>query len=100
MLNTFVIRHDAGHIQPLDDLGLKSTKRVTSLFTISETLPAAMSLDEIHEIIREVTPLFRKELQRLDDALEALTRQREDMLRFAFDEGITISVDDLESYID
>ena len=99
MLNTFLIKNQSGIIQALDDLLLVSTRRATPLFTISETRTFAMSLDVIHEIVREVKPGYRKELQRLDDEIEALTTRRIDMLFAAFEEGIKIGVNDLESYI-
>lgn len=100
MLNTFLIKHQTGIIQGLDDLVLTSTRRATPLFNISETRTlGAMSLDVIHEIVREVKSGYRQELQRLDDDIEALTTRREDMLTAAFEEGIKISTTDLETYI-
>ncbi len=100
MLNTFVIRHDAGHIQALDDLQIHKEES-PRLYRIGETAPAFTTIHmlKVHEAIREVKPGYRQELQRLDDEIHALTTRREDMLFAAFEDGSQLSVDELNDFV-
>ncbi len=100
MLNTFLIRRVTGHIQALDDLQIH--KEVSPrLYRVGETVPAFTTIHmlKIHEVIREVSPGFRTLLQGVDDEIEALQNRRKDMLGAAFEDGLQLSVDELNDFV-
>ena len=101
MLNTFLIRHDGGHIQALDDLEIHKGKFIPSFYLIGETVPAFTTVHmlKIHEAIREVAPGFRTILQKVDDDIEALNMRREELLGAAFEDGLQLSVDELNDFV-
>lgn len=100
MLNTFLIRHDSGHIQALDDLEIHKEES-PRLYRIGETAPAFTTIHmlKIHEAVREVVPGFRTLLQELDDDIEALNMRREAVLGAAFEDGLQLSVDELNAFV-
>ena len=109
MLNTFLIRHDSGHIQALDDLEIHKEwetcrwkiARTPWFYRIGETVPAFSTMDmmKVSEAVREVSPGFRSLLQKVDDEIEALQNRREDMLIAAFEDGLQLSVDELNDFV-
>ena len=100
MLNTFLIRHDSGHIQALDDLAI-GYEESPRLYRIGETAPAFTTTHmlKIYEAVREVGPGFRTILQKVDDDIEALNMRREELLGAAFEDGLQLSVDELEDFL-
>ena len=102
MLNTFLVKHPDGKIEPLDDLTIyDSNASSLPCFVIRDADPRVHTggLEAMNEIVREVKPGYRQELQRLDDEIEALTTRREDMLFASFEDGIKISATDLKDYM-
>ena len=102
MLNTFLMRHINGHIQALDDLQIQKHATAGILYRIRNAAPGFITADmaRIHEAVREVSPGFRTLLQKLDDDIEALELRRKEMLWAAFEDGIQLSVGELEDFID
>ncbi len=102
MLNTFLVKYPDGKIEPLDDLTIyDSSASSLPCFVIRDADPRVHtgSLQAMNDIVREVKPGYRQELQRLDDEIEALTTRREDMFFAAFEDGIKISAADLKDYM-
>ncbi len=102
MLNAFLIRYASGHIHSLDDLVIHKAHGHTHgcqnpYFLITNL--KANNLNELTKAIREVSPGFRTLLQKLDDEIEALQNRRKDMLIAAFEDGLQLSVDELNDFL-
>ena len=102
MLNTFLVKHPDGKIEPLDDLTIyDSSASSLPCFVIRDADPRVhtRSLQAMNDIVRMVTGDFRSALQQLDDDIEALTTRRDDIRHAAFGQCMEIGESELKDFM-